>query len=105
MDRADALAVVFETDRTDILIFDAVQLLCHEFNRLTLVHASLAETRLVTTPILLTALVRNEAISPDIAEALLTEMSDAHSWSSNSYVERAKATLRQQRDDGSPDSR
>ncbi|AEN06194.1 hypothetical protein [Halolamina sp.] len=79
---------------------DAVQLLCDEFNRLALVHASLAETRLVTTPILLTALVRNEAISPDAADEFLTEMSDARSWSSNSYVERAKATLRQQRDDG-----
>ena len=77
---------------------EAVQLLCDEFNRLALVHASLAETRLVTTPILLTALVRNEAISPDTAEAFLAEMSDARSWSSNAYVERAKATLRQQRD-------
>ncbi|PSQ27927.1 hypothetical protein BRD03_05075 [Halobacteriales archaeon QS_9_68_17] len=77
---------------------DAVQLLCDEFNRLALVHASLAETRLVTTPILLTALVRNGAISPDAAEAFLTEMSVARSWSSNSYVERAKATLRRQRD-------
>jgi len=79
---------------------DAVQLLCDEFNRLALVHASLAETRLVTTPSLLTALVRNGALSPDDAEALVAEMGDARSWSSNSYVERARATLRQQRDDG-----
>jgi predicted nucleic acid-binding protein len=79
---------------------EAVQLLCDEFNRLALVHASLAETRLVTTPILLTALVRNEAISPDTAETFLTEMSDARSWSSNSYVDRANATLRQQRENG-----
>ena len=79
---------------------DAVQLLCDEFNRLALVHASLAETRLVTTPILLTALVRTDALSPDAAEAFLTEMSSARSWSSNSYVERAKATLRQQRESG-----
>jgi len=77
---------------------DAVQLLCDEFNRLALVHASLAETRLVTTPILLIALVRNSALSPDTAEGFLAEMSDARSWSSNSYVERSKATLRQQRD-------
>ena len=72
---------------------DAVQLLCEEFDRLALVHASLAGTRLVTTPILLTALVRNEAISPDAAETFLVEMSDARSWSSNAYVERATATL------------
>ena len=78
---------------------EAVQLLCDEFNRLALVHASLAETRLVTTPTLLTALVRNETISPDADDELLAEMSDARSWSSNSYVERAKATLRQQRED------
>lgn len=77
---------------------DAVQLLCDEFNRLAIVHASLAETRLVTTPILLTALVRNDELSPDTAEAVVTEMSDVRSWSSNAYVERAKATLRQQRD-------
>ncbi|WP_254544303.1 hypothetical protein [Halomarina pelagica] len=79
---------------------DAVQLLCDEFNRLALVHVSLAETRLVTTPILLTALVRNDALSPDAADEFLGEMSDARSWSSNSYVERAKATLRQRREGG-----
>jgi len=82
---------------------DAVQLLCDEFNRLALVHASLAETRLVTTPILLTALVRNDAISPDAADEFLAEMSDARSWSSNTYVERAQSTLRQQRDNEQPD--
>jgi len=79
---------------------NAVQLLCDEFNRLALIHASLAETRLVTTPIVLTALVRNDAISPDAADKFLAEMSDARSWSSNSYVERAKATLQQQREVG-----
>jgi predicted nucleic acid-binding protein len=78
---------------------EAVQLLCDEFNRLAFVYASLTETRLVTTPILLTALVRNDALSPDAAEAFLTEMSDARSWSSNSYVGRAKALLRRQRED------
>ena len=78
---------------------DALQLLCDEFNRLALIHASLAETRLVTTPILLTALVRSDALSPDAADAFLAEMSDARSWSSNSYVKRAKATLQQQRGD------
>src|SRR6056297_1625544 len=82
---------------------DAVQLLCDEFNRLALVHASLADTRLVTTPVLLTALVRNDAILPDAADEFLAEMSDARSWSSNSYVERAQSTLRQQRDNELPD--
>jgi predicted nucleic acid-binding protein len=77
---------------------DGVQLLCDEFNRLALVRASLAETRLVTTPTLLTTLVRSGAISPDAADEFVAEMSDARSWSSNSYVERAQSTLRKQRD-------
>lgn len=76
----------------------AVQLLCDEFNRLALIHASLAETRLVTTPIFLAALVRNDVLSSDTAETFLAEMSDARSWSANSYVERARATLRQHRE-------
>jgi predicted nucleic acid-binding protein len=79
---------------------DAVQLLCDEFNRLALIHASLADTRLVTTPVLLTALVQNGVLSPEAAEQFLERMSDARSWSANSYVTRAKATLQQQRTDG-----
>lgn len=75
----------------------AVQLLCDEFNRLAVIHASLVETRLVTTPILLTALVRNDVLSPDSAQRLLERMSEARSWSANSYVARARATLQQQR--------
>jgi predicted nucleic acid-binding protein len=77
---------------------NAVQLLCDEFNRLAVIHASLVDTRLVTTPILLTALVRNDVLSPDSAEQFLEKMSDARSWSANSYVARAKATLQQQRE-------
>lgn len=78
---------------------DAVQLLCDEFNQLALVHASLAETRLVTTPLLLVALVHTGALDPETAETLLDEMSEARSWATNAYVERARATLRQQYDD------
>jgi predicted nucleic acid-binding protein len=77
---------------------NAVQLLCDEFNRLALIHASLVETRLVTTPILLTALVRNDVLSPDSAQRFLERMSEARSWSANSYVARARATLQQQRE-------
>lgn len=76
---------------------NAVQLLCDEFNRLAVIHASLVETRLVTTPILLTALVRNDVLSSDSAQRLLERMSEARSWSANSYVARARATLQQQR--------
>ncbi|MFC6906953.1 hypothetical protein [Halalkalicoccus tibetensis] len=78
---------------------DALQLLCDEFNRLALVHASLVDTRLVTTPVILTALVRNDMLTADAAEAFLDEMSNARSWSANTYVARAKSTLQQQRDD------
>ncbi|MDS0295403.1 hypothetical protein [Halogeometricum luteum] len=77
---------------------NAVQFLCDEFNRLALIHASLADTRLVTTPILLTAFVRNDVLSPDSAEQFLEMMSEARCWSSNSYVARAKSTLQQQRE-------
>ncbi|WP_101297149.1 hypothetical protein [Halegenticoccus soli] len=77
---------------------DAVQLLCDEFNRLALVHASLAGPRLVTTPILLVAFVRNDVLSSEAAESFLTEISEARSWSANSYVARAKSTLRRQRE-------
>lgn len=74
----------------------AGQLFCDEFNRLALIHASLAETRLVTTPTLVVSLVRNGVISVDVATALLDEMSSARSWAGNSYVERARETLRTQ---------
>lgn len=75
---------------------DATQLLCDEFTQLALVHASLADTRLVTTPTLLVALIRNDVLSAAIAEDILAEMSDGRSWSSNAYAQRARATLHQQ---------
>jgi predicted nucleic acid-binding protein len=74
----------------------ASELLCDEFNRLALVHASLVDSRLVTTPTLLSALVRADALSPSTARAWLSAMSDARSWESNSYVRRARSTLEQQ---------
>ena len=75
---------------------DATQFLCDEFNRLALIHASLVDTRLVTTPMLLVALTRNGVISSTTAESLLTEMSDARSWSNNTYVQRARDVLQKQ---------
>lgn len=71
----------------------ATQFLCDEFNRLALIHASLIDTRLVTTPMLLVALVRNDVVSASEAEPLLTEMSEARSWSNNTYVQRARDVL------------
>ncbi|MFB6229103.1 MAG: hypothetical protein ABEH88_11215 [Halobacteriales archaeon] len=73
---------------------DAGQFLCDEFTRLALVHASLVETRLVTTPTLLVGLVRTGAVDPSTAESLLGEIRTARSWSSNAYVARAETVLR-----------
>ena len=70
---------------------DAALLLCDEFNQLGLIHASLADTRLVTTPTLLSVLVRTEQLSAGDARILLEEISDARSWNANSYVQRARS--------------
>lgn len=75
---------------------DAAQFLCDEFNQLAFVHASLADTRLVTTPTLLTAFVRNGKLTTGDAADSLSEMIDARSWDTNTYVERATTTLRRQ---------
>ena len=74
----------------------ARQLLCDEFNRLALIHVSLADTRLVTTPTLLIAFLRNDRLSARDAAVLLDRMSEARSWENNRYVARARATLERQ---------
>lgn len=72
---------------------NAALLLCDEFNQLGLIHASLADTRLVTTPTLLSVLVRTDCLSPANARTLLENISDARSWNANSYVQRAQSLL------------
>lgn len=72
---------------------DAALFLCDEFNQLGLIHASLADTRLVTTPTLLSVLVRTDQLSAADARMLLDEISDTRSWSDNSYVQRARSLL------------
>jgi predicted nucleic acid-binding protein len=71
----------------------ADQLLCDEFNALAVVHASLADSRLVTTPLVLTALVRNDRVDAADAARLLDRIGETRSWDGNSYVERARETL------------
>ncbi|EMA70539.1 hypothetical protein C461_01157 [Halorubrum aidingense JCM 13560] len=71
----------------------AALFLCDEFNRLGLIHASLADTRLVTTPTLLSVLVRTEQLSAADARLLLDAISDTRSWEANSYVQRAHSLL------------
>lgn len=72
---------------------DADLLLCDEFNRLGLIHASLVDTRLVTTPTLLAVCVRNGWLSAADAQAALEAISAARSWDGNSYVQRARSLL------------
>ncbi|WP_323677628.1 hypothetical protein [Halorubellus sp. PRR65] len=72
---------------------DADLVLCDEFNQLGLIHASLANTRLVTTPTLLSALVRTDHLTPEQARTHLEKISTARSWHSNTYVQRAESLL------------
>lgn len=72
---------------------DAALLLCDEFTHLGLIHASLADTRLVTTPTILSVFVRQERVAAGDARRLLETISAARSWDSNSYVHRARALL------------
>jgi len=58
-----------------------------------LIHASLADTRLVTTPTLLSVLVRTEHLTAADARLFLDEISNARSWGANSYVQRARSLL------------
>lgn len=67
--------------------------LCDEFNKLGLIHASLADTRLVTTPTLLSVLVRTGRLESGTARTRLDTISSARSWDANSYVTRARALL------------
>ena len=72
---------------------DAALFLCDEFNSLGLIHASLADTRLVTTPTLLSVFVRTGRLTPDEARTFLDDISTARSWDANSYVQRARSLL------------
>ena len=81
---------------------EATQLLCDGFNQLALVHASLTTARLVTTPTLLVLLARGTEFSRKKAKSILTEISEARSWSGNTHVNRAQTTLaKQESDEGS----
>lgn len=72
---------------------DAAVFLCDEFGHLGLIHASLADTRLVTTPTLLSVFVRSDRLTPEAAERILEAISAARSWDANSYVKRARSLL------------
>jgi predicted nucleic acid-binding protein len=67
--------------------------LCDEFNRIGLIHASLSDARLVTTPKLLEVFVHRRRLSRSDAVAALDSISDLRSWGNNSYVERVREIL------------
>ena len=81
-------AAVTLTNDLDVALF-----LCDAFNSLGLIHASLADTRLVTTPTLLSVFVRTGQLTPDEARSFLDDISTARSWDTNSYVQRARSLL------------
>jgi len=87
LDDGENAAVALANDR------DADLLLCDEFTQLGLVHASLADTRLVTTPTLLSVFVRQDRLSSTAARRLLEDIGDARSWDANAYVQRARSLL------------
>ncbi|ELY55472.1 hypothetical protein C491_17202 [Natronococcus amylolyticus DSM 10524] len=62
---------------------------CDEYNQLALIHASLADAQLVTTPRLLKAFVVHEDLSKATAKALLEAIADRRSWDGNAYVYQA----------------
>jgi hypothetical protein len=63
---------------------------CDEYNQLALVHATLSESQLVTTPRLLKALVVHGDLSRADAEVLLEGIGRARSWDANAYVQQAE---------------
>lgn len=64
---------------------------CDEYNRLAMIHASLAETTVVTTPRLLHAFVRRGELSDAEARELLEYLSSVRSWTGNAYVEQTRS--------------
>lgn len=63
---------------------------CDEYKRLALVHASLSESQLVTTPRLLEALVVHDDIAAAKAKDLLDGINQVRSWDGNAYVQQAE---------------
>lgn len=71
----------------------AEMFLCDEFNALPLIHASLTDSRTLTTPTLLRVLLKNESITSENAVSLIDRIGEVRSWEGNSYVKRVRQTL------------
>lgn len=65
---------------------NATVFLCDEYSELATVHALLSESRLMTIPKMIEALVRRGVLSPAAARAALSEMVTERSWRNNAYV-------------------
>jgi len=87
LDRGENAAVALANSE------DADLFLCDEFNSIGLVHASLTDVRLVTTPKLLEVFVHRGNISQEEAVETLDRISKLRSWENNSYVERVRDIL------------
>ena len=88
LDDGENAAVTVANDGTTAL------LLCDEFNRIGLVHASLDGTgKLATTPTFLLVLREKGLLSNEDVEIALNEIGDVRSWDGNSYVERVRNRL------------
>lgn len=62
---------------------------CDEYNQLALIHASLSDTQLVTTPRLLKAFVVHGDLSKSVARTMLENIAEQRSWNGNAYVHQA----------------
>lgn len=71
----------------------AAIMLCDEFDQLGLIHASLTEARLATTPSLLRRFVIDGLLTPSEAIDCLDAIATARSWDANRYAQRARETL------------
>ncbi|USZ69319.1 hypothetical protein NGM10_06165 [Halorussus salilacus] len=87
LDDGENAAVALANER------DASMLLCDEFNKIGLVHASLDDVTLVTTPKFLLVLESKGRLSPSEVETALDRIGEIRSWSGNSYVERVRNRL------------
>ncbi|WIV68844.1 hypothetical protein [Natrialbaceae archaeon AArc-T1-2] len=64
---------------------------CDEYTQLALIHASLSNAQLVTTPRLLKAFVVHGELSKSAAKAMLEEIAEQRSWNGNAYVRQASS--------------
>lgn len=87
LDDGENAAVTLANER------EAEMLLCDEFDKLGLIHASLDDVKLVTTPKFLLVLEEKGFLSSSEVASLLDEISDVRSWDGNSYVERVRERL------------